>query len=167
MKNRYGFVSNSSASSFIVRYKDRANQDGTITEFLISEEVGLLEQNGWRITNSIRSDFIEYENVIDEGYYVNFGKGVNVNQDDVIFFLLENNISFTGTCHYGDETVVFNKDSKCFYKFYNIGNMNELDMNCRDKDPEDVIRENEYDDWYKKINVQEWLSKNQWLKNDE
>jgi len=172
MKKRHGLVSNSSASSFIVRYKDFATQDGFRQTFIEPEVVKLLEANGWFQTNVIHSGDVSYVpdykcEVDDPALSINFGKDVIVNQDDVILFLLEHNIPFTGTCDYGDETVIFNKDSEYFYKFYNIGKMNELEIICRHKDPEGVMEESKNNKCCEKINVQEWIKDNQWLKDDD
>jgi len=168
MKKRYGFVSNSSASSFIVRYLDVATQDGFRQQFITNEEVNFLESAGWFKTNTLRSADVVYNpeelDSFDPRFPVNYGKDVIVNQDDVILFLLEHNISFTGTCHYGDETVIFNKDSEYFYKFHNIGRLNEIEISYRYKDPESVIEDNESTKHYEKINVKEWIAENQWLK---
>lgn len=46
------------------------------------------------------------------------------NQDDVIEFLLKNDIEFSALCHYGTETVIYR--NKRLYKFRNEGIEKEM-----------------------------------------
>ena len=125
MKIRNGFVSNSSTSSFlVVRIDSIFNKPTKI--FITKEEEKLLVKFGFKKVYCYFSDQVEDElfskkKPLDIKEYYNLGYYVGCNQDDVILFLLENNISFEATCHYGDEKVIYKSGEKYFIVVQNYG----------------------------------------------
>jgi hypothetical protein len=176
MKNRHGFVSNSSSSSFIVKYADK--EYGKITFRHIDKHAkNKLKEYGFVQTDAYGPEQYSYADKFDptKDYlpFVNYGYDVTVNQDDVIYFLLKNNIPFHASCHYGDEDVYYVKDSECFYTIQNVGRQAESilkymppygEKKCFDE-INDYFKKNE--DWFQKTNVKEWLAKNKAWQEDE
>jgi len=132
MKIRLGFVSNSSSSSFVVLTADPFPNPDKKNPFLASEEdIKKLEEYGFEKT-SLHDPF-DYEPMCrkgdikqvdldeDEEHFYNMGYYISCNQDDVLYFLLKNNIPFKASCHYGHEYFGYKKDSDHFIKAYNFG----------------------------------------------
>lgn len=131
MKNRSGFVSNSSTSSFIVSYKLPNKLYGKkMVTVLTNKEIDLLRKYGFKDTNHFspftyfHSDYMSNEEITGEkiktfGHYM--GYEVSVNQDDVICFLIKNNISFLASCHYDHYLAAYRKNDKYLYIINNLG----------------------------------------------
>ena len=99
MKTRTSLVSNSSTSSFIVRYKDEL--DHKEKSFLTDEEIAYLKQIGFHLTACYNPDEIS-SNCFDNGWVLpeteedecvllSFGCFVICNQDEIILRLLQKN----------------------------------------------------------------------------
>ncbi len=131
MKIRNGFVSNSSSSSFIVKIqKDEfLDSDKEKIPMLANEKsIALLEGYGFERTSTNsplswkkRDVEPEYEG---EGVYMYYN--VSCNEDEVLVFLMENNIPFKASCRYDHYYVTMKKDAKMYIYAYNFGN--EIDM---------------------------------------
>ncbi len=185
MKTRNGFVSNSSSSSFIVIRKDFMDRK---KQFLITpKEEKLLVKYGFKkvscyYANQIpdeiymirKSPTKEYLKMLkrmkiklpgkkQKNPYFNYGYDITCNQDDVLYFLLKNNIAFEASIHYEHETVVYKKNAKYFLRVQNFGN--QFNMSNWRKDYDEMC-----EDWNKqqiitKVNVKEWLKKEEkWYK---
>ena len=142
MKRRRRFVSNSSASSFLIIRADSLDSD----EILLSPEIEkLLVDFGFKKVNCYYSDQVpgalytipkppskSHLKLLKKmkikptksnihSLHFNYGYDVTCNQDDVIYFLLKNNIPFEATIHYGHSTVIYKKNAKDFLTIQNFG----------------------------------------------
>jgi len=149
MKTRTGFVSNSSTSSFIVPYIDRYGEK--IEVHLSKGDVRDLKKFGFRDTirinpfNYAYADYIEKfkRKALTSAPCHNLGYEVTCNQDDVIYFLLKNNISFTASCHYDHYLVKYEKGKKYFYEIDNLGNMAVSNLRFLVKSVEEFKKRND------------------------
>jgi hypothetical protein len=131
MKTRNGFVSNSSVSSFIVHHIVDFTSPKEKKELLNSETIDLLVKHGFRVTGTtnpsdlpLNSDsFIAPLKDVETGeiLILNYGLSVVCNQDDVLYFLLKNNISFIASCHYDEEVYLYQKDNDYVLRMMNFG----------------------------------------------
>lgn len=126
MKIRYGFVPNSSSSSFIVRvwshlYLKKGRK-------LSKEMEQKLAKFGFKQTNMVNPDQFDYQDtqcnlkqdkLIPKINY-NYGYAVSCNQDDVIEFLVKHRIAFRASVHYGHYTYVYDGE-ETIYSFPNYG----------------------------------------------
>lgn len=158
MKIRNGFVSNSSSSSFLVIKSHSFIDKHKNKRIITAKEEKTLTKFGFKNVSCFRSDQVPdlpCELNIEKNY--NLGYRVDCNQDDVIYFLLKNNIPFEATCYYGDETVIYLRGEKNFLIFQNYGNRcsgyyngKSYDEMCDDIDLSKPLQ---------KINVKNWLKK--------
>jgi hypothetical protein len=171
MKIREGFVSNSSSSSFLIQFKRQGDC------YLTEDQENKLVSYGFTKTFAMSPECYgigEPDDVTEEAEkiwgWVNYGYDVTVNQADVIYFLLKNNIGFHANCHYGDHDVYYDQDSDSMYKIQNIGRQaGELRRNASfyfDKDLKDCSFDDlkqQFDagkrEWFEKIDVKEWLER--------
>lgn len=124
MKHRYGFVSNSSSSSFLVKNWDVFDQKKILSE---EDEQKLIEFGfkpvqthnsmavacaDWKM-ESLAPDAEEEEPALSYGY------NVSCNQSDVIEWLVSHEIPFEALCHYGHHSVIF--DGENVYTIPNFG----------------------------------------------
>lgn len=140
MKIRTSFVSNSSTGSFIVRIKDLMEEKRSITQ----KEENILLNYGFKYAHASYPEHIEYNNEIepepkDEGSWQNLFYKVICNEDEVITFLLENNIPFLAMTHYGNNYYIYEKNKNYIIWFPNYGaifttyhSYNEKDENRKD-----------------------------------
>ena len=131
MKIRSGFVSNSSSSSFVVQIKktlfDSIKEDkGIYTNIIADEEsIPILKEYGFSYSMT-RSPFDRPEVEDNEDLMCYMHYNVTCNQEEVIEFLVKNNVPFKASCHYGHYFVMFKKDDDQILEAYNFGK--EMDM---------------------------------------
>lgn len=182
MKIRNGFVSNSSSSSFLVVKKNMWDNKVYLTQ----KEEKLLIDYGFKkvecyCADQVDCDLLHETKAIivkerkreekqfekkygkslkkdDKERNCNYGYSVDCNQDDVILFLLKNNITFEASCHYGDYTVLYKKGEKNFLTLQNYG------VQCRgiysSKSYEEVLERVGFiseDRSVEKVNVKDWI----------
>lgn len=121
MKTRSGFIANSSSSSFVVPiYQDLSARKDSYFHKILS---------GGKIKKLIKFGFITIKEVDPTALLLGrdptpissrlptklkdpfnipcLSKRVEINQDEIISFLLKEGIPFRASCHYGHETVIF------------------------------------------------------------
>lgn len=134
MKIRHGFVSNSSSSSFIVRMKMKGlNRDFKKSELLTEEDVQKVLEYGFLSTNYSTPSALERNSedfweiwrqmkpVELKPNIEQLGYCVCSNEDEVIGFLVRNNIPFSASCHYGHRSVFFRRGDKKLIVLANLG----------------------------------------------
>jgi len=162
MKIRSGFVSNSSSSSFVVKYKtvDYASQKYKYQCRLTEKQIKLLKKYGFKYTKVNNPYFVDtsvspFEKTLksfkkwDEVY---LGYSVICNQDDVIYFLLNNKIPFVALCHYDEELVFWDGEGEWFYEMPNP--VEKMSRNIGVKKFTDG-----FDVKTKKIKIADWIDK--------
>lgn len=130
MKIRNGFVSNSSSSSFIVQIElsgwDKLKETDELNSAIANEEsISLLENYGFtRTSRNTPLSFKCRDNEAEEKPFMYFS--VSCNEEDVLAFLMENDIPFKASCHYDHYYILYTKDSDTYLYAKNFGN--EIDM---------------------------------------
>jgi len=109
MKLRNGFVSNSSSSNFVVSNKEPHVYPEPEEDLLSEDDMKKLRDYG----------FFELRDKHDKPQ--EFQYEVSCNQDDVIEFLLKNNIPFEAECHYGHYHVFFYPKKDLVIQAWNYG----------------------------------------------
>ncbi len=153
MKTRAGFISNSSSSSFVVKRMDPFETK----QLLSKEEEILLTDYGfkpaeWAYASQIEAGLEPGETRLEKADILYYS--VYCNQDEVVYFLVKNNIPFTAACHYGHENLFFARDAKevlsianrglAFETYQGCSSLLEPDCQCvfREK-VEDILKDGE------------------------
>jgi hypothetical protein len=121
MKVRNGFVSNSSASSFVVKFKDPYNFDKP-EPFIDEKQIKKLEKFGFWKSNAPLPSHVSWRACYDDDKSLAKAKGekdhwsyaysVSCNEYDVLIFLIDNKIPFKSLCHYDHYYVSFDGKNK-------------------------------------------------------
>lgn len=174
MKRRNSFVSNSSSSSFVVlmsttRY---VNEVGNVTiKLLDTDTVKYLRKCGFKPSNARRASEVELggpdpkqPKSIKGARSLEYS--VMCNEDEIIYLLLKRNVSFSGSCHYGHETVLYRKDDKYIYFVPNPGIAIESGFvfSLEEKDYLDLFDQDTLNGKTEikvsKVKVEKWLEEN-------
>ena len=163
MKIRNGFVSNSSSSSFIVIRCDSLENDKI---YLSKVDENTLIKYGFKRVSCYYADQV-YAELNDKKKKApkdyQYGFDVSCNQDDVIYFLLKNNISFEAECHYGHYNVIYKKGAKDFLIIQNYGKQAVMSNWKNDKNYNSVFGTGMCSvvDWnskrFSKVNVKKYI----------
>jgi hypothetical protein len=182
MKIRNGFVSNSSASSFLVNlhgdwteWKEKKDKLSLTESRKLVHQLKLLHDYGFRPTLAHHPMFLythgmEYDEKGPDGWIwkpkkrdylhgmVRYGYSVVCNEDEVITFLLKHGIPFGAVTHYGHWHLIYN-GGKVFWQVANLGE--QIGMYGR-KNPDTEYREikryrGREQKQFHRINVQEYL----------
>lgn len=140
MKIRNGFVSNSSSSSFIVHLEPVTETSifkgmYSVDELLTPDDLKKVLAYGFQPTAYCSPSALEHNgawnsreeavcSVTDATHHLGFS--VSCNEDEVIEFLVENDIPFTGSTHYGHESVFYRRGSKTLLWIANPGLAHEM-----------------------------------------
>ena len=162
MKIRNGFVSNSSSSSFIVIRCDSLENDKI---YLSKEDENTLIKYGFKRVSCYYADqvYAELESKKRPSKDYQYGLDISCNQDDVIYFLLKNNISFEAECHYGHYNVIYKKGAKDFLIIQNYGKQAVMSNWKNDKNYNSVFGTGMCSvvDWnskrFSKVNVKKYI----------
>lgn len=151
MKIRNGFVSNSSASSFIVRNIEKFLGQKAKT-CLTKKQINKLIAFGFKETHLSHPSHLDNTKYDDQSIWQpmmdektkevvvsNYGYWVSCNEWDVIQFLVKNNIGFIATGHYGHITYLFHSGDKHLMIFRNYGA--EVETYYHDKSWEEITKQ--------------------------
>lgn len=146
MKIRKGFVSNSSSSSFVVQIKKRLYFDFDKDKDIANEQdIEKLSEYGFQLT-TVKSPFdlscnpdddYKYKGKEEDAYYMTHS--VVCNQDEVLEFLVKNNIPFRASCQYGHEFCSYRRNYPYVLEASNLGL--EIDMYGEDHINWDTIND--------------------------
>jgi hypothetical protein len=163
MKTRQGFVSNSSSSSFIVITHDFCDKKNLLSK----KEINKLLKHGFKHTFIYFP--IQLEEAEDKPYldkadeWSNLGYSVACNENEVIEFLLKNNIAFNAVRHYGHESIFFEKDSDKILFVKNTGL--EFEMYGFNKDTSLENRVEEFKNGWGEGNIFRIMTVKEYLEN--
>ena len=185
MKIRNGFVSNRSSASFIVIRQDMGPK-GKIS-LITPKEEKLLIKNRFKKVGCYYADQVVNELYFDKkpptksylkmlkkhnikpiknsrNPYFNYGYDCTCNEDEIIYFLLKNNISFEASIQYGHQTVIYKKSSKYFLTIQNFGT--QIVMSNWNKDYDQMLERLVNRETVTKTNVKEYLKKEEAFQNE-
>lgn len=127
MKIRTGLVSNSSSSSFVVRLKRSLDENGIQ---LSADEIEKLLAFGFKpaeftFASTVESSGFNEVELESVGAYC-LCYSVSCNQDEVVEFLVGENIPFEASCHYGQVSMFFARGAKTVLELENPGLVYEM-----------------------------------------
>ncbi len=122
MKIRIGFVSNISTASFVVRIKEDPLRKARWPGFMVrKEDIPKLKEYGFKPSNLV-SPFDKQEiRMVGKTTYISMKYYIDCNYDDVICFLVKNNIPFKASCHYDHKLMSYQKDDDYIFEAINYG----------------------------------------------
>ena len=158
MKIRQGFVSNSSSSSFTVRFKNNSWTKNDKSKLATEDDIKKLAEYGFQLSLTDNPFDVHSNNFKDLGdnnvsFVTSLKYSVTVNQSIILTFLINNEIPFKASIHYDNAFYQYKRGDDKILVARNFGQV--LAMYGADK--ESV--ENEKDsspisyqpvDWYKK-----------------
>ena len=125
MKTRFGYVSNSSSSSFIVVLKDKHGQfrhDVTYDQEMLLYGYGFRYVGGdWKSALMYGSELFNDRKDIPEDGSISMYYDVTCNEDEVEEFLFWNKIPFVASEHYDMRLVDYDGKHDYYDTFYNDG----------------------------------------------
>ena len=168
MKIRQGFVSNSSTASFIIQIKEDNLFPEEIKYFLASKE---------DISNLIGAGFSFAENISLSPISFNPKNSsnkrtekstclthfVSCNEDEIISFLVKNNIPFKASCHYDHYYVSYKRDSNYILFARNFG----IEIDTYGEDKIELTNKLMGNIGIKKVKPFEKVDKKEWLEDNK
>ena len=126
MKLRRGFVSNSSSSSFIVKFKTKKSGMDGYDKFVTDEQEKILKKIGfvqsiYTKTSDLNSKDWGEEYVNDNTYFINYVYQVPINQDIIIETLVRHDISFSMSTDFGITTYIYDAKKELLKIYTNPG----------------------------------------------
>lgn len=126
MKIRNGFVSNSSSSSFIVRFKSIPHLERDDSMIASEEDIRKLANYGFQLSRTDNPFNVDGKivNPLEEkyiGFFTSLKYSVGCNQDIVLAFLLKNKIPFRASIHYDNDFYQYNRGDKNILMARNSG----------------------------------------------
>lgn len=163
MKIRLGFVSNSSVSSFIILVKTWPPLKKYSEYFIATpEDIKKAKEYGFEettIVNPFRYEelmSVKYSESIERPDHLGLAFHVICNQDEVMYFLVKNNIPFKASVHYQNQYYCYGRDWDYILRAENFG----ITMCMYGEE-----RTEESGDW--KIKPVRKMPKDKWLKQME
>lgn len=127
MKIREGFVSNSSSSSFVVRFRNAISEEH---ESLMAneEDIKKLVNYGFVLSGTANPFDINKKGFVDTNkkYAIALKYEVTCNEDFVTAFLIRNNIPFQASIHYENEFYQFRRGDNKILSAMNFGQISAM-----------------------------------------
>jgi hypothetical protein len=127
MKVRFGFVANSSSSSFIVLIKDAWGTEKNTDFIATKEDILKLIEYGFKYTDTTNP--FRYEELrsvnnaepVEKSGYEALALAVACNESDVLYFLVKNNIPFKASTHYQNHYYAYGRGWENIIRAENFG----------------------------------------------
>ncbi|KKM62762.1 hypothetical protein LCGC14_1518450, partial [marine sediment metagenome] len=128
-KIRDGFVSNSSSSSFIILIKKWSVMDNPDDKDFIATEEDIKKAKEYGFTETETINPFRYEELrsvneakpIERPEQLGLAYAVTCNEDDVIYFLVKNNIPFKASTHYQNHYYCYGRGWDYILRAENFG----------------------------------------------